>query len=748
VTGKTIPLEGLKLSTLRPENVPVIELYAESALDDGTRAVEYQVQIDEGFWRPFQRSRFITVRDDWMRVQGRHIVRVRSRVAGDPYSLDDIPAEAEVVVDAEPPRVTLAEAGEGQVRIDARDRVASDVLVRYRLDRGSRPGPWSDWTPAARLAPVAVGDADQIAVEAADGEGNVGTAAQPLVRGRFDGIAGSSCGCRAAGADASPGGALFLVGVSIAGIGARLFRSRRARSRERQGENGSRKAGGKAARQLISGLGVIALSSTWAGCHCGGNEKTAATGGGGGPTTCANCTELQPGLIGEYSSAAVTGSNVWVAGYSEADWDNGVQYGDLVAGKWDGTKVSWTQVDGVPDMPPVDPTQYDTKGFRGGQIAPGDDVGLWTSIAIGADTNPAIAYFDRTHQALKFAQYDGERWSVQTVESVPSGVAGRYAKMLFLGNAFVIAYQSIAPGGKNGALVSKVRLATSSGPKPAAGSWTFEDAAMVDTTPCRKSFCASTEACVSTTKVCTATLAASQCSPACPSGQACVDSMGPACLPIWDDSKIDSYPDAIGDYVSMAPDGQGGVGIAYYDRTHGNLMIARKKSGAWATTLVDGEGATAPGTGGDAGVGASLFIDANGDWHITYVNGYSEGLQYVKVQQVTTVGKPEVVDDGLGIAGTPFDDGQHLVGDDSHLTVIAGGEVHVTYQDATVGTLHYAVGSPGSTGHTWSVKAVTQDGFAGAFSGIVVVSGQTQLMNWWRVGGKKTQGDVRFVTPP
>jgi hypothetical protein len=562
------------------------------------------------------------------------------------------------------------------------------------------------------------------------------------VRGRFDGVAGSSCGCRAAGADASPGGALFLVGVSIATLGARLLRSRRARAiRTPRVSEGTPEAVRLLTRAVRRAC-VIALCSTWAGCHCGGNEQVAAAGGG----TCTGCTDLQPGLIGEYASAAVAGTDVWVAGYSEADWDNGVQYGDLVAGKWDGTKVSWTQVDGVPDMPPVDPTQYDTKGFRGGQTAPGDDVGLWTSIAIGADTNPAIAYFDRTHQALRFAQYDGKSWSVQTVDSVPSGVAGRYAKMLFLKNAFVIAYQSIAPGGKGGALISKVRLATSSGSKPAAAGWTFEDAATVDTTPCRKSFCAMTEACVSTTKVCTATLAASKCSPACPSGQACVDSMGPTCAPIWDDSKIDSYPDAIGDYVSMAPDGQGGVGIAYYDRTKGNLMIARKTSGAWVTTLVDGEGATPP--GGDTGVGASLFIDGSGDWHLTYVNGYSEGLQYVRVRQGSTVGTPEVVDDGLSLAGTPFDDGQHLVGDDSHLTVTASGEVHVTYQDATAGTLRYAVGSPGSTGHTWSVQAVTQSGFAGAFSGIVVVNGQTQLMNWWRVGGKTTQGDVRFVTPP
>jgi hypothetical protein len=46
------------------------------------------------------------------------------------------------------------------------------------------------------------------------------------------------------------------------------------------------------------------------------------------------------------------------------------------------------------------------------------------------------------------------------------------------------------------------------------------------------------------------------------------------------------------------------------------------------------------------------------------------------------------------------------------------------------------------------VQVVTQDGFAGAFSNIAVINGQTQLMNWWRIGGAMTRGDVRFVSPP
>jgi len=730
VLKKTVDPAGLKLNTLTRDNMPVVEILAVSTLDDGSRAVEFQYQVDNGFWHPFTPSRYLTVNDDFLRVQGRHVISVRTRVVGDPESLDETPAQAEVVIDIQPPRVSVHQGEDGKVTLDVRDLVTADPTVRYRFDDGA----WSDWTLASRVASLDPGAATQIAVEAQDAEGNLGTVKQLLVRGRFDGTA-ASCGCTTVGNDRAQGTpALFLLGIGLAGLGTRIARRRKAAAR-------------REARHAIGGLAVIACASMWSGCSCNGATKAMAGATSGG--SCPSCVELQPGLIGEYSSSAVNGADIWVAGYSEADWDNGNTYGDLVVGKWDGTKVAWNQVDGVPSTPAVDPTVFDINGFRGGQTAPGDDVGLWTSIAIGGDGNPAVSYLDNTNQALKFAQYNGTTWAVQTVDSVPNGVVGRYSKLIFLNGNFVIAYQSIAPGGTGGALISKVRVATSAGATPTAGTWTFEDVATVATTPCRSTFCASTEACVSTTKVCTTTLASTMCTTACTSSQACVTSGGaPTCLAIWDSTKIDAYPDAIGDYITLAPDGQGGFGIAYYDRTNGNLVTALKSGGTWTNTIVDGEGATAPGTGGDSGIGASLFIETNGDWHIAYVNGYSEALQYIKVTKGTTPLTPEIIDNGLGIAGTPFTDGQHLVGDDAHLIVLAGGEVQVTYADSTAGALHYAIGTPGSTGHMWNVQAITQSGFAGAFSSIVVASGQTQLMNWWRVGGGMVMGDVRLVSPP
>src|SRR5262249_23555547 len=156
----------------------------------------------------------------------------------------------------------------------------------------------------------------------------------------------------------------------------------------------------------------------------------------------------------------------WVAGYDEADWAHGYSFGDLVVGKWNGTAVSWAPIDGVPATPAVDPKSFDVTGWRGGQTAAGDDVGQWASIAVDAMGNPAIAYYDRTHRALKFAQRSGTHWSSHTVDGPPGADNGRYAKLSIVNGQFVIAYQSIAAGGTGGALISKVRIATGAGATP------------------------------------------------------------------------------------------------------------------------------------------------------------------------------------------------------------------------------------------------------------------------------------------
>jgi len=106
------------------------------------------------------------------------------------------------------------------------------------------------------------------------------------------------------------------------------------------------------------------------------------------------------------------------------------------------------------------------------------------------------------------------------------------------------------------------------------------------------------------------------------------------------------------------------------------------------------------------------------------------------------------VDDWTGTEAGKFTDGRHIVGDDANITISVAGDVRIAYQDATAGTLRWAVGVPsGSAAHTWTRKIVQQDGFAGFFPQQVVLEASTKIVNWWRKGGAKIEGDVRVVTP-
>jgi hypothetical protein len=209
------------------------------------------------------------------------------------------------------------------------------------------------------------------------------------------------------------------------------------------------------------------------------------------------------------------------------------------------------------------------------------------------------------------------------------------------------------------------------------------------------------------------------------------------CEAVFDSAKLDTYPEGAGLYVAAALRPDGTLGLAFYDRLRGNLMVATEGEGGWTTTSVDGQNGDVD--TGDKGIGSSLFIDTGDNFHITYVDGLSESLNYVMVAGGTAPGAIEVVDDGLSPA-----DGPHLVGDDSNVFVTQGGEVRVSYQDATAGQLRVARRTAAGT---WEVQTIEQEGFAGFFSRQVEVNGGLQVLNWWRVASPVATGDVRLLSP-
>ncbi len=740
VVGKTLRREGFRLTTANRQNRPRAIVRVASSLDYGSHSVEYTYKLDRGLWHPWQTEPEIVVDDAYLMMQGVHTVAVKSRVVGRPETEDRTPARLELRIDVDPPALDLASRRDGSVAIDAWDLVSprSSLTARYRFDDGTT----SDWVPLDDLSRVpARAASNYVTVQVRDEEGNVASKSQGLIRGRPDKTIGegaeAACGCSVPGS----GGSRSLAGMALCGLGLiGLSLRRRRRSRRRAATPVG------AACSIM----VLAIAGSFTGCSCSDDTESKDDGDQDAGTGCGSegmdpCVVLEPGLVGSYTSAAVApDGTIWVAGYNEADWEGNVSYGDLVVGTWNGTSVDWEAVDGVPDEE-ADDTIYDTESWRGGLDVAGPDVGQWTSTQVDDAGNPRVAYWDLTNKALKFAAYDGASWAVSTVFQDANAEAGRYAKMLLIDGSPVIAFQVIELA-DNGFATSKVVLAHASSPVPGgSGDWTFEDLAVDAETPCRDRFCAGSQKCFLESQQCAERT--SDCDPKCASGTGCLNG---ACLDLLDGTKVDAYPDAIGGYISIARSPSGDLGVVFYDRIHGNLMQARQEAGAWVTAILDGQTDDDPPVDtGDVGIGAALAIDEAGDWHIAYVDGFDETLKYMHLsdngREIVGI---EVADDGAGTDAGGFDDGRHIVGDDANITVSPGGDVRIAYQDATVGTLRWTVGVPASGDtHDWSRKVIEQSGFGGFFPQQIMVDASTQIVNWWRVGGDKTEGDVRVLSP-
>lgn len=740
ITNIDVQPEGLRGGTITEDNAPEVTILAEVE-DDMGKPVEHQVRVDGGVWRPWTREKYIAIKNDVLRIEGKHTFEVRSRIVGQPYTLDATPDLHEIMIDTVAPDARISPMnGNREVSFDIRDMVSKGAtLVRYRFDEGA----YSAWIPASDLGAVKVPEeVGAIEVEAKDEGGNVGTARQEIIRGLPRGDGG--CGCVLVGTENPT--TKWPIGLLGAGLLGMFIQRRRASARKSKAQKRSLTGAllGNRVYQGIAGGAVLAVAGTFSGCSCDETDTDPP-----GETKCEapGCVTLEPGLIGSYTSADVDSKNaIWVAGYLEANYEQAFpNYGDLVVGKVNENKVEWEIIDGVPKDPPPDPKTTNVEGFRDGQTAPGDDVGIWTSLAINPSTDsPAVSYYDRTNKALKFAEFNGTSWTITVVRDEPEADVGRYSKLVFDGTTPVIAFMTIEPS-SDGLLKSGVRIARGN-----AGGFAIEEVSNNASTPCRDGLCTGGSKCVADDGVCASP--GSGCD-ACEAGTECVNVGGAsACKELLTTPRIEAYPNAAGLYVTMAKLPDGGLGIAYYDRIDGSLNVAAKESSGWVTNLVDG-GLSAEGIQGDAGLGASLFIDDSGTWHLSYVDGYNETVKYARVvggvAEVT-----EVVDEGFGVDGVAFPDGQHVVGDDSNIFVTPQGSVQITYQDASNGTLHLATGTSNATGgHDWSVKVLASDSFGGFFSRQVQAGGALKVVHWGRKivtaedGVKKGVGDVELLTP-
>jgi len=755
LASKTVHADHMQLSTYDPVALPELVVDVSSPLDNGTYTIEYSWWIDTGTRSSWSTNKRLTIQDAQLFLQGHHVLKVAARVMGQPSTEDATPAEVPFVIDALAPFTTLKNA-DGIVTVDAWDLISpkSSLVGRYRLDGAE----FGDFESMDRLASIRVGRATTLDVEVKDEEGNIGQVHQDLIRGQADSTlaAGSSCGCSTPGSRSSTSDNTMALLLGLAGTA--LIGLRRLSRRRYDVVGSSLQRPATSRRVVVVALGSIgAIAGASQGCSCGSNASTSNTMGCGADCNQECTAPVGVGQPGSYTSVAkAADGTIWVAGYNDSLIANGntLPFGDLVVGTYDPNTqtVTWSTVDGLPTHTNGSCPPAPKASWRNGEVDPGDDVGLWTSIQVTTNNQPIVTYYDATNQRLKLAVREANEngaWTSSVLAQVQGGDVGRYAKMILVDGKPTVAFLQIEPT-TSGQVRSKVVVAAAKIEVPRGPSdFTFEDAAIEENNPCRADDCPTGQVCVKSTGTCVAT--ASGCAPACGSSSACVTvNAALSCETLQ--GSVEAYPNVFGDYISLA-NGPNGLGIAVYDRVHGNLVGLSNNGGTWNRIIVDGEvGNRDSGTAvdtGDKGIGASLAIDGSGTWHMSYVSGLDETLRYVTMNNNAVPGTPEIVDDGTAVDGKAFADGVHVVGDDSTIRV-DGDVVTIYYQDATVGVLRRAIGTMNGTTHNWSLRSLPQPNkFGGYFPQFV--PDENNVANFWRQTDHATlsvSADVSILSPP
>ncbi len=736
----------------RRENLPRVSFHTSTPNDLGHDA-EYSWRIDRQTWSSFSAATRYDVQDFALASPGLHTIEVRARIAGEPQTADEEPAQFTFIVDPVAPELTTR-FDNGVLVAEATDNQSTALEYSFQFD----DAPATEWGASDHIAVPA--DAVRIVVRVRDASGNITERVinrQALIRGgRGTDAASGGCGCRVGSSPSDGCGrgsagllAMLAVGVVIAG------RRRRADARI------------ATALMVATGIGAVGCaeastsnvqdggrgdtgSSPDMGVTCESGQNLCASSGlcttapacpdcmpGFAPmgtpafnaATCAydtamcRCERLPPlaaGAVGSHlHMAAAADGALWMSAYSPGEPTDGTRYGDLVVGRFsqETSTVGWTHVDGVPADGMV---TGDPMGWRNGVSTAGDDVGRFNSVALNAAGQPRVAYWDTTHDRLKFAAYDGTAWTRHDVDT--NGANGRYASLTLLADGTpLIAYRAVSIAA-NGAVSAVVRIARGNSPSPArAADWTIADAVTV-ASQCRASDCPTGQSCVRTSGQCAA---AGTCTATCSAGQACV---GTTCQDIYDRNWVEDLPPGAL-YINLLVDSMSRPTVVFYHRDRGNLLFAQGDAmGRFAAPVIlDGELAMMR-DGGDRGLAAAAAIDATGAIHVAYVDGWEERLMYLRVVGGRPMGDPAVVDDGSGVAAMQtFDDGRHIVGDSAAVSIGTAGP-RIVYQDTTIGTLRLAALTGTGTAATWTRSVLDSMNHTGYWA---TVSGG-RVGTYWR----------------
>ncbi len=626
--------------------------------------VEYGWRIDGGMWHAWTREANPTISDPAFLLQGHHTIDVRSRVVND-WSTESEPTSLDVLIDSVPPELHPARNELDHSRFDfgGFDIVSDSSKLLYAW--GAPGEQHTEFAATSSMSyseasALTLGGARKLALYVKDEAGNVAAAAFDLgelgFHGRSTAPSTGGCSCELSGHDdaGARGGMVALILVAL------VFLRRRARA-------------------LAPFVVVAVIAFVAAGCGCDNKNSCSIDDDcakmmcdpGQVPACmgnmCGCIPDIAPGDVGRFSSMTMIGGSAYVAAYNNT-------YGDLMIGHITppGVVSGWDFVDGVPDETPDIANSHN----RGGISDPGDDVGRYTSIATSATNEPIIAYYDKTHGALKFASFGAIRWHTHVVDvgmgtpTTGGDDVGRWTSMTIGPDGRpAIAYSAWVAKGVSGMPESQLRWAQAMTTTPTSSSdW------MVTVVDSR--------------------LQGSNGAPTGDMGVGPDMAMPPPDMAGQMPADV-LLPEGIAIMAAAARKMDGTPGISYYDRTRGNLRYVEwnPSTNAWnKPQILDGEDAMGNDLG-DVGLYSSLTYDAMNVAHISYENASKDSLFYINTMTKT----PEVADDGYHPKDEQTQDGidspvWHLVGDSSSIQLQqTSGQVIIAYQDSTVLMLRLAI---------------------------------------------------------